>query len=145
MLLPHVELFWKTNKTAGTSLSASFYAWFLKKSISLLTGQISLSDCLLTLEILGNMWIAIVFFAVCEVIRFEINLDFLIKPFSYMSKTFRTKLKYLKNKKSFQDEIKTIFHYQGLLLKQIKPTFSGRWESNLKKDNGIFNFLMYLH
>ena len=44
----------------------------------LLTDQIPLSDYL---EILGNMCIAIVCFADCDVISFEINVIFLIKPF----------------------------------------------------------------
>ena len=40
-----------------------------------------------------------------------------------MPKKSRQKLKYLENKKSFEDEIKTIF--KGLSLKQIKITFFG--------------------
>ena len=36
-----------------------------------------------------------------EVIIFKINLSFLIKPFSYMSKKSGQKCKYLKNEKSF--------------------------------------------
>ena len=43
------------------------------------------------------------------VINFEINLAFLIKPFSYMTKMSREKSKYLEKKKSFQDDIKSIF------------------------------------
>ena len=37
----------------------------------------------------------------CDVIHFEINLIFLIKPFFYMTKKSRQKLKYLENDKSF--------------------------------------------
>ena len=37
----------------------------------------------------------------CDVINFEINLIFLIKPFFYMTKKSRQKLKYLENDKSF--------------------------------------------
>ena len=38
------------------------------------------------LEILGNMCIAIVCFPGCDIINFEINVIFLIKPFIYMTK-----------------------------------------------------------
>ena len=38
------------------------------------------------LEILGNMCIVIIDFPVCDVINFEINYDFLIKPFLYVTK-----------------------------------------------------------
>ena len=64
----------------------------------------------LNLEILGNMYIVIVCFQSCDVINFEINPIFLIKPFSYLAKNSRQKCKYVENKKSFKDEIKSIFH-----------------------------------
>ena len=54
----------------------------------------------LLFEILGNICIA----AVCEpgqdVINFEINLTFLIKPFFYMTKKSKQIFKYLENEKS---------------------------------------------
>ena len=78
---------------------------FLEECFScyiILTDQISLSDCLYFLgNILDNMCIAVVCFPGCEVINFEINLIFLIKPFFYMAKKPREKFKYLENKKSF--------------------------------------------
>ena len=43
--------------------------------------------------------------------QLEINLIFLIKPFWYMTKRSRQKLKYIENEKSIWDEIKNIFHY----------------------------------
>ena len=52
-------------------------------------------------EILGNMCITTVCYPCCEVTKFEINLIFLIKPFWYMTKKSRQKLKYLENKKCF--------------------------------------------
>ena len=66
---------------------------------------------LLPLEILGNMCITIVCEPRCDVIKFEINLIFLIKPFCYMTKKSRQKLKYLENENSLWDEIKSIFHH----------------------------------
>ena len=55
------------------------------------------------------MCITIVCLPGCDVIKFEINLIFLIKPFSYIIKKSRQKLKYLENEKSFGREIKSIF------------------------------------
>ena len=43
----------------------------------------------------------IVCFPGCDVINFEINLIFLIKPFFYMTKKSRQKFKYFENGKSF--------------------------------------------
>ena len=57
--------------------------------VLLLTDRISLSGCL---EIFGNIGIVIICFLVCDIISFEINLTFLIKPFSYMTKKVRTKI-----------------------------------------------------
>ena len=65
----------------------------------------------LRLEILGKMCIAIVCFPGCDAINFEMNLIFLIKPFFYISKKSRQTVKYLENEKSFQGEMKNIFHY----------------------------------
>ena len=45
-----------------------------------------------------------------DVIKFEINLIFLTKPFRYMTKKSRQKLKYLENEKSFWGDI-SIFHH----------------------------------
>ena len=47
----------------------------------------------------------------CDVIKFEINSTFLIKPFRYMTKKSRQKLKHLENEKNFWGEMKRIFHY----------------------------------
>ena len=55
----------------------------------------------LRLEILVNIYIAIVCYPGCDVINFEINLIFLIKPFFDMTENSRQKFQYLENKKSF--------------------------------------------
>ena len=47
----------------------------------------------------------------CDVIKSEINLIFLIKPFWYMTKKSKQKLKYLESEKSFWGEIKSYFHH----------------------------------
>ena len=56
---------------------------------------------LLALEILGNMCIAFAYFLYCGVINFELDVIFLTKRFSYMTKKLRQKYEDLENKKSF--------------------------------------------
>ena len=56
---------------------------------------------IMCIEILENMYIVIVCLPGCDVIKFQINLTFLIKPFFYMTKRPRKKFKYLENEKSF--------------------------------------------
>ena len=51
------------------------------------------------LKIMGNMCIATVNFPGCDVINFEINLIFLIKPFRDMTEKSRQKFKYPENEK----------------------------------------------
>ena len=66
----------------------------------LLTDQVLLSD--FTSYILGNMCIAVYYFQGCDVINFEINRIFLMKPFFCKTKkTSRQKIKYLEKEKSF--------------------------------------------
>ena len=65
----------------------------------------------LLLEVLVNMCIKIVCEPGYDVIKFGINLIFLIKPFRYMTKKSRQKLKYLENENSFWGEIKSIFDH----------------------------------
>ena len=63
----------------------------------------------LLLEIFSNMCITVVSWPGYDVIKFKINLMFLIKPFWYMTKRSRQKLKYVENGMSFWGEIKTFF------------------------------------
>ena len=62
-------------------------------------------------EILDNVCIAIVCFPGCDVMNFETNLIFLIKPLFYMNKKSRQKIKYLENEKSLSGETKSTFHH----------------------------------
>ena len=64
----------------------------------------------LFLERSGNMCIVIICYSVCGVINFETFLSFLIKLLSCVPKISEQKFKYLKIQKSFQGEIKSIFH-----------------------------------
>ena len=54
-----------------------------------------------TFEMLGKMCIEIIFLQIFEIISFEINLSFVIKRLSYMTKKSWQKGKYFKNEKSF--------------------------------------------
>ena len=47
------------------------------------------------------MCIAIIYLPVFEVINLDINLRFIIKPFSYMNKKSGQRFQYLKNEMSF--------------------------------------------
>ena len=47
----------------------------------------------------------------CDAINFEIKIVFLSCRFFYMTKKLRQKFIYLENKKSFQDQMKSIFNH----------------------------------
>ena len=49
----------------------------------------------------GNMCIEIIFCPGCDVINFEININFLSKLFLNITKTIGLKYNYLKNEKRF--------------------------------------------
>ena len=105
--------FWFFRNGSANSFSTTFCVLLFKKKCSscyiLLTDQMPLADCILLLEILGNICIAMVCFPGCDIINFEINLIFLIKLFFYLTKMSRQKFKYLEIEKSFLDEIFIIF------------------------------------
>ena len=67
----------------------------------------------LPLEILDNMYIAIASFPADDVINFELNLSFLIKPFFYITKKSRQKFKYPKSEKSHEKKNKK--HFPSIL------------------------------
>ena len=76
------------------------------------------------------MCIEIVCFPGSDVINFEINFIFLIKPFFCMTKKSRQKHKYLENERSFQGEIKNIFHhFKGI---PVAKTCLKPWNAPLK-------------
>ena len=79
--------------------------YFLEKGLGIVAPAYFVYDfsrkMFLILYCMSNMCTAIVFFPGFDVIKFEINLFFLIKPFFYMTKNSRQKFKYLENEKSF--------------------------------------------
>ena len=82
----------------------------------------------------------IVYYPVFDIMNFEIYLSFLITLFPYMTKRLEQKLNYVKNEKSFKDEIKTLsIIFKGLSLRAIKPTF---WKGEIPTLGGLlFLFL----
>ena len=105
LLLPHMKLFFKKKGGLGlVSLSHFLHDFWRKIFLTLYAIKwLNLIAWLpLLLEILGNMCIIITCFPVCEVIKFEITFSFLIKPFSYMTKTSGQRKELLKwNKNHF--------------------------------------------
>ena len=103
-----------SEKGLGIVYPLHFVYYFLRK-IFLMLHYINWPNFIVWLsllfEILHNMCITMVCWLGCDVIKFEINLTFLIKPFRYMTKKSRQELKNLENKKSFLGEIKSIFHH----------------------------------
>ena len=104
--------FWR--KSLGLVSPSDFVHEFSRK-IFLMLHSINWPNFIVWLpllhDILSNMCITIVYQPGCDVIKFEINHIFLIKPFRYMTRKSRQKLKYLEKEKSFWGEIKSIFHH----------------------------------
>ena len=122
--------FWLFIKGSGTIFSATFCMCFFWKR-SLMLYSIDWPSFIvwlpLLLEIFGNMFIVIIFCPVCDVINFEINHSFLIKAFFYITKMSGQKCNYLKNKKRFLHEIKSICHHsQKDFVEVNKDKFFGR-------------------
>ena len=64
----------------------------------------------LGLEILGNMCIVIVYYPVCDVIKFEINHSFFLKRFFCITKKSGQNCNYLKNDRSFPVDTRRCFN-----------------------------------
>ena len=109
-------------------------------SYILLAEQISLSGWLpLLCEILGNMFIVIVCWPGWDVINFEINLVFLIKPFFLHDQKFKANNCHILRTEGFKMKWKAFFTiFKGPLLKQIKnledesPSLNSHKKSYLK-------------
>ena len=89
-------------------------------------------------EILGNMCIAIACKPCYDVMNFEVNFIFLIKPIFIHDQKVVAKLKYFENRKSFYDEIKTfLVIFKGLSIKQTTQFF---WEG---ESPTLINYLVW--
>ena len=89
----------------------------------------------LRLEIQGNMFIAIVFFPGCDIINFEINLIFLIKPFFvHDQKVKKKKLNILRTERAFKIKQKAFFIIFKTFIKASKPTFLEGESPTLSKE-----------
>ena len=65
---------------------------FLKKRSGTSFFTLFCIDFVLLLEVLGNIYIIINCFPVCDIWKLETNLSFLIMPFFYVTETIRTKI-----------------------------------------------------
>ena len=109
-------------------------------SYILLAEQISLPGWLpLLCEILGNMFTVIVCWPGWDVINFEINLVFLIKPFFLHDQKFKANNCHILRTEGFKMKWKAFFTiFKGPLLKQIKnledesPSLNSHKKSYLK-------------
>ena len=105
-------------KTTGTSLEPVFLPYFLHGfwgkiflTLYFFNWPNFIAWLRLRFEIFWNICIVIIWCPAYDVISFEINHNFLIKPFFYITKKSRQKSKFLKNEKSFSHETKSFFHH----------------------------------
>ena len=92
VLSSHIKLFQKTR--SSLKLPASVYKWLLKKSISqAIFYWLTKFHRLIAFSSwdVGDMGIVVVCFPSCGLINVKIDLNFLIKSFSHMTKKLRTK------------------------------------------------------
>ena len=111
-MIQKYEQFWCLRKGSGTWFSTTFCVRFFTEVISHFKFyQLIKFHFLLPLlfEILDNIFIAIICCPVFNVINFEIDLSFHIRPFFYITKTSGQKCKYLKIQKSCKRQIRNIF------------------------------------
>ena len=87
LILPHINLFWKK-----ISLPHILHDLWREKFFTLLNEPNFFVWLPLLLEISGNTCIAIIRFPFDDAINSETNLNFVIKPFSSMTKTIKTKI-----------------------------------------------------
>ena len=77
-------------------VSPSHFVYDLSKKLFLILYSINWINFIIFLQVLGNMYIAIVCFS-----GFQISFIFLIKAFFYMTQKSRQKSKYFENEGSF--------------------------------------------
>ena len=104
LLLLNRKLFQKAKRSLEL-VSLPHFLRFIRRKIILTLCFINWPNFILWLPLLfwniGSICIVITCCAVCDVINFEINISFLIKPFFLLSKKLWQKCKYLENEKSF--------------------------------------------
>ena len=112
-------LFWFLKQGLGLVSPTHFVHDFSRKVFLMLSSMNwpnRIVWLLLLRDILGNMCFAIVCFLGCDVINFEINLIFLIKPSLYMTKN----LNILRTKRASKVEQKAFFIiFEGLLVAKV--------------------------
>ena len=127
--------FWFFRKGAGNSFSQNILHMIFQEKCSscyiLLTDHISLSDCLYLWRYWAKCVLQLFVNQICDVINFEINLIFLIKPFFINDQKVENKnSNILRTKWAFNVKIKSIFHH--FLKASNCQKFSQTWECTFK-------------
>ena len=105
-------------------------------SYVLLTGQISLSDCLYFLR----YWaICVLQLFVSQVINFEINLIFLIRQFFYVTKKSRQNLNILRTEKAWR----TRWRLSTILIASNKSVSTVFWYVKVYINSEFWKFIQY--
>ena len=110
------RLFTKMKKGSGTSFWCTFSALFFCKNVPYLFDTLSIDKVLMSylfflLMILNEMFIRVLFRQLLgDIINFKIYLWSSSKAMAGFEEAETQKFEYLENKKSFLDEIKSIFH-----------------------------------
>ena len=96
-LLPHIYIkFFQKTKSGLELVSLPYFLHNVWRKIFIMLYSMNWPNFIawlsLFLEISGNMYIAIFYFPVCDVINFENNFSFLTKPLPYMTKKVKAKI-----------------------------------------------------
>ena len=147
MLSTHIRLF-QTIKRVLELVSLPHFRHNFLKEMFLLLCSINWLDFIVWLpllcKILGNMCIEIVCKPGCDVMNFEVNLIFLIKPlFEHDQKVVTKTLKSWERKELLRWNKKRFSSFS----KQAKTQFFGRWETRVRPymRKFSFKFSFYCH
>ena len=143
MLLPYVKLFLKIKR--GLKLvSLPYFLHEIKKKIFLtryFDNWLNFIAWLsFLLEILGNMCIVIICCSVCEVINFEVNLSFLIKLFSYITKRSEKIVNISRRKTAFNMKQKESFIILRVFIEVNETNFLEDESPTLKRLKASLEF-----
>ena len=134
MLLLYIKLFQKRTRYVELVSSSSFLHFFFEKNISRYINWLNFIVWMpLLLEIMGKMGTVTIFFPICDLIDFEINLSLSLSRFPTWPKKSGQKFRYVENDDGFLDEIKNTFHHlENTFIEANKSNFFGRRESHFK-------------
>ena len=143
MLLPYVKLFLKIKRGLKLVSLPHFLHEFRRKIF--LTRYFDnwlnfIAWLSFLLEILGNMCIVIICCPVCEVINFEVNLSFLIKLFSYITKRSEKIVNISRRKTAFNMKQKESFIILRVFIEVNETNFLEDESPTLKRLKASLEF-----